>query len=365
MNGDLQETLIQEIRGLEQFFAAPPAFACEEYGLAQGTALDIKFGPDIESYFVRDGQNVFGQPWILKALNLETMDKIEEYFLQPLRAQLIAADVIDPDDDEGCDMDGNVVETRFKPTHPLKQCTAYQSYAAILRDHANQFGCDVFPGEGHWHFSVMQNSVSCLKKSLRDQTAKHVIDMQRAFPAFFVKPYLAESIESRRVYCGPRTFLAADYETTSWTSSEYSLRFKKAAGQCLTIEPRLNLHAPYSPVYLNLLALQGALLGKKPGYSTRYFESPAVLRGEGGYLSMLQTTARNLKSGSAIPRHTAVAMFENAVNGYASYLSSGFKEVTMSQSAIDQILMTAQNLVRDLQDAAQSPQKRGFPVFKF
>ena len=188
--------------------------------------------------------------------------------------------------------------------------------------------------------------------------------MQRAFPAFFVKPYLAESDEGRRFYCGPRTFVAADYGTQSWTNSEYSLRFKKAAGQCLTIEPRLNLHAPYSPVYLNLLALQEALLGKKAGYSRRYFDSPAVLRGEGGYLSMLQTTARNLKSGTPIPRQIAAAMLENAASGYASYLASGFKEVTMPQSAIDQILITAQNLVSELQDTAQSPQKRGFPVFR-
>lgn len=364
MNGDLQETLIQEIRGLEQFFAAPPAFACEEYGLAQGAALDIKFGPDIESYFVRDGQNVFGQNELIKALDLDTMEKISARFLQPLRDQLIAADVIDPDDDQGCDMDGNVIETRFKPMHPLKQCGAYQSYAAILQDQAEQFGFGVFPGEGHWHFSVMQNGVSCLRKSLRDQTAHHIIAMQRAFPAFFVKPYLAESAESRRFYCGPRTFIAADYGTTSWTSSECSLRFKKAAGRCLTIEPRLNLHAPYSPVYFNLLALQGAMLGQSPDYGSLETDSPAVLRGQGGYLSMLQTTAHHLRSGGFIPPHTASLMFENAVNGYVSYMTSGYKEITLPDSAIDQILTGAQHLVHELKSASVGVQKSPLPALK-
>lgn len=372
MNGHLQETLIQEIRALEQYFATLPAFVCEQYGLKQGVPLDIKFGPDIESYFVKDGKNIFSNNDLLKALDLDMMYKINPRFIKPLRERLVAADVIDADDEQGCAMDGNVVETRFKPVTPLKQCASYEIYKTILQNHADQFGFDVFPGEGHWHFSVMQDEKSVLYSHLRENVAKQIISMQRAFPAFFVKPYIAERHSEQGFYSGPRYFTAAFYGMDSWKSSECSLRFKKAAGICRTIEPRLNLQAPYQPVFLNLCALKAALSSEVLPYNAVDRDTVSqtynaecgggspygIMRGQGGYFYLLKETSDNLRASSLFGDSVAQQMMQVAVTEYQNYLASGFHEITMPQTRIDEIVDQAQHLVSVFKNDAEFLQKK-------
>ena len=57
-------------------------------------------------------------------------------------------------------------------------------------------------------------------------------------------------------------------------------------------------------------------------------------------------------------------MFENAVNGYVSYMTSGYKEITLPDSAIDQILTGAQHLVHELKSASVGVQKSPLPALK-
>jgi hypothetical protein len=157
----------------------------------------------------------------------------------------------------------------------------------------------------------MQNGANLFQTSLtmRYRAAAGIVFSQKTFPAFFVKPHIAE--EDFNIYVGPYNFMfQKKLETASVRLHErYS-----------TLEPRLAKHAPYQPAYLTLAAIR---YGLENGSCAPNFDEPyQFIKGKFEYLNMLETTRRNIDECPLIPRDIAVALFERSLADYRAYLQA-------------------------------------------
>lgn len=213
-------------------------------------------------------------------------------------------------DHDPIQQDGPTLEIKLRPDRPLAICDHYNDMVHRVSNIANAIDATPFTGSGHWHFSLMQNQDNLLVSNLhvRYSIASSLVLFQKIYPAFFVKPHIAE--ENFKSYRGAKSFY---YDKAHWNTS---VRFNTIL---LTLEPRLADHAPYQPVYLTMAAIQYGLVYPLPDPD---FETPppSFITGRFGYMDMLETTRRNIDEAGMLPRDLAMALLDNSVARYRAYL---------------------------------------------
>jgi hypothetical protein len=232
---------------------------------------------------------------------------------------------------------GNTIEIRLNPAGPGQICENYLDAIQLLHDSCADSGITLFPGNGHWHFSLNQGGKNCFKTlydagslaRLETAVCGSICDFQELLPALFVKPNIAEK-DPLRGHGGPTDFMRGGSPSSSIRSSF----------DHYTWEPRLALHAPYQPVYLTLLSLRQAFTGD--GGKIVSYDDPAydgrVLRGTGGYLGMIRETLRTIDAHPAlIPRPIALALLRESIRDYETYLAGPRAQLTMKPDAIAEI----------------------------
>lgn len=367
-NNNLRADLISEIEAMENFFHDLPYDVRDRY-LLDDRPVTVRFGPDVETVFVdEDGNNALRLQNDLEKRNLLSQllqgnvsdaeltaaSLNREYsVLQGVRSSL-SIQKIRVKNDVNTDPD-KFVEMRFKPNSALDVCEHLEHAEAVLNDIARDNGLYAYGISSHLHRSIGQGGGDLLRADPRDKDSfvsrllknsiAQTVSMQERFPAFYVRPFRAEQEDkSKRVYSGPRWFC---YDKESACAS---VRVKHVMETYLTSESRVNPDDPYQAVYLdlksisdtlndnlNLTATGRDLLGLSDlewgGQKTfdelvseKQFSPSPVRRGAGGYLNMLEETARNLdEHPDVFPKHISDGMMRASIEGYDRYFDENPK----------------------------------------
>ncbi len=338
-----------EIKAVERFFAAPPSDIVSRYALDKNTPVSVRFGPDIESFIVKNGENI---------VPLDRNERWEDPVLSDIldtATHRLNPILYHDSESPPVELDGRSIEIKLAPASPADICNAYAKAQDTLQAIAAESGAEAFVLDGHWHISLSQNErdlfMSDKNNHVFNDLFRHagagILTWQENFPAFFIKPKTAEldheefdilSGQSPN-YKGPARF--------SYHSSDgrASLRARNIESPQSTLEPRLSSNAPYQPVYLTLAAIRYGMLTK----GLRLEESlphpmamfdmhrcrqdndydgavsddcPVTRRGKFGFLSMLKQTIENARRFAVIPEDMTALMLRNSIRNYKAYLKT-------------------------------------------
>ncbi len=340
-NNNLRADLISEIQNMENFFRDLPRDVRDRYGL-DDRPLTVRFGPDVETVFVdEDGVNVFRSNQDSGANNLlqrllhgaagklrKTGERHERNVTQGVWGALNDQKIgvkndVNTDDDK-------FVEIRFEPDSALSICEQHDHAQEVMDDFAHDRGWHAHSISSHLHMSVVQGDYDRLfvgppsyvqLNSLGANIAHNMVDNQRCFPAFFIRPFRAEqNVITQKPYSGPWSI--AFHET----DSRVTVRTGNRTLPVSTIESRVSPDDPYQMLYLTLKSLEDALTENNPIMGNNNDGAPRVRRGAGGYLEMLEETARNLDEyPDAFPQHISDAMMRASIKGYEQYFEEHAK----------------------------------------
>lgn len=302
------------IRAEQVFYAAPPATVVRSFGLDAGTALAPKFGPDIESYIMYGGYNIYNLSY-----EAEVADFDHKGFKDDVHRQLAKAGVLFHGDRKPVAVEGIVLETRLAPADPSAICAAYLKARTIMMQTAHNHGGQAFFGTGHWHTSLSHGTHGNLfhnggneLSAIGQHASAGLLAWQKMFPAFFVKPHIADK-ENTNMYAGPLRFHREE------ASCNASIAENTLYG---TIENRTALHAPYQPVYLTLAGMRYGLENPDLALArSDYRLAPKTVLGCAGYLAHLRTTLDNMRDTNLIPAALGYALLSESVRSYHHYLS--------------------------------------------
>lgn len=291
------------------FFAAPPRALMKQYQMAANPIVP-RFGPDIESYILCDGRNVYGAG---REVHVERFRDFDTVLKQRLKNEGLGAD--------GRGRDGTAVEIQLRPQAVPDIYGAFLRARAITEEMTAARGGKAYFGDGHWHVSLNMGGQSSFDS--RDFTLDAVaglVHFQRELPALFVKPHIAEREAADRRFCGARSFGFRDYHAPRASVL--------LANGGRTIENRLAVHAPHQPVALTLAGLRHGLEnsarnGGEVAAITEYMrlrESEDILQGPGGYTAMLERTRDNLVRGDLIPVELGQSLLAGSIALYEEYL---------------------------------------------
>lgn len=330
-NNNLRADLISEIEGIERFVRDLPSAVREQHGF-NDRPVTVRFGPDVETVFIdEDGENVL-KPGGHQQFGVRT-DAISQ---TKNMKDFLAGVEIDVD---------HFLEVQLYPGSALNICERYEALYEAMQDVADRHdGIEVHGISAHWHMSVVQGGhdklfvgpVSSHSPSVfAEDVVNHMVEMQRDFPAFFVRPFRAEQhpLNSQR-YAGPRKM---DFDQTKGVGS---INFSNISSPVRTIEPRISPDDPYQSAYLYLKALERTFEGAEVELDA---DVPSVRRGAGGYLIMLEETAQNLKERPNIfPPHVSDGMMRASIEGYQAYLDENPKAKPQDISDLKERLWTLQ-----------------------
>lgn len=316
------------IRDEQAFFDAPPPALLAGLDLAPAAPLTVRFGPDVESYIVKDNKNVFGMSGLTEDSPLFDRDffndidrALRDILFHPARHEQQRAVFLD----------GSAVEIRLAPASAPDICDAFLRARHYIGDAVRERGATFYGGAGHWHVSLTQGPRDLLgmDHTHRQATAGLLI-YQTLFPAFFISPHIAEAYSGGLPGGGLRYKGAKEIVTNYGPSGSLCHKFHSASG-LYTIENRLAVHAPYLPVYMTMAAIRYGLTreGRLPGHGLdsppflpRHNEQRAQILGTAGhYLSMIAQTAASQNRYGLIPAPLFKALLAESIRGYGDYLS--------------------------------------------
>lgn len=314
-----------------------------------GGGYDIRFGPDVEFCFIRSGNNIFEDPTDERPYNERQHETFD--FIKRLGKILFDYGLLS--NDQHVLIDAGMVEFCLKPKDALTLCDNYRKATAIVKETAKDMNAEAQYVSAHWHFSLSKDGQDLLRANPTQRDSfcsplfKHlcanIIGLQSLFPAFFIRPEIAEMTEANRdnglyenSYNGPQRLIYSQLDARA------SVRGGNTTETFRTVEPRLARLAPLLPTYMCLKAIAHSLTDNHiiaynhPTACLTWDQSawisgkfnklcrdsdPKVLRGAGGYADMLKETEENLVIYDLIPGSIATEILKCVKEDYEVYLA--------------------------------------------